>query len=98
MGGLGSLRGAQLGAALLIGFDNVLSPLLDKAIAALAGDAQHPLAKYSAWRWFVFGAALIAMMRFRPEGLFPARRVAAELHEPPTGSTDGDQADPKAAT
>ncbi|MBM4342779.1 MAG: branched-chain amino acid ABC transporter permease [Deltaproteobacteria bacterium] len=87
LGGLGSLRGALLGAALLIGFDNVLSPLLDKAIAALAGDAQHPLAKYSAWRWFVFGSALIAMMRYRPEGLFPARRVAQELHEPPAGST-----------
>lgn len=83
LGGLGSLRGALLGAALLIGFDNVLSPLLDKGIAALVGDAQHPLAKYSAWRWFVFGAALIAMMRVRPEGLFPAKRVAAELHDPP---------------
>jgi len=89
LGGLGSLRGALLGAALLIGFDNVLSPLLDKAIQALAGDAQHPLARYSAWRWFVFGAALVAMMRFRPEGLFPARRVADELHEPTDGAAGG---------
>lgn len=78
LGGLGSLRGALLGAALLIGFDNVLSPLLDKWIQALADDAQSPLARYSAWRWFVFGAALIAMMRFRPEGLFPAKRSAGD--------------------
>ncbi|MSQ81360.1 MAG: branched-chain amino acid ABC transporter permease [Myxococcales bacterium] len=96
LGGLGSLRGALLGAALLIGFDNVLSPLLDKGIQALAGDAQHPLARYSAWRWFVFGAALIAMMRLRPEGLFPAKRVAAELHDPPPGTAD--IADPRQST
>jgi branched-chain amino acid transport system permease protein len=82
LGGLGSLRGALLGAALIIGFDNVLSPLLDRAIQAAVGDASHPLARFSSWRWFLFGSALIAMMRLRPEGLFPARRVAEELHEP----------------
>ncbi len=80
LGGLGSLRGALLGAAILIGFDNVLSPLLDRGLQVLVGDATHPLARFSSWRWFVFGSALIAMMRLRPEGLFPARRVAEELH------------------
>lgn len=80
LGGLGSLRGALLGAALLIGFDNVLSPLLDRGLQVLVGDATHPLARFSSWRWFVFGTALIAMMRLRPEGLFPTRRVAEELH------------------
>lgn len=83
IGGLGSLRGALLGAAMLIGFDNVLSPLLDRAIQVAVGDASHPLARFSSWRWFLFGFALIFMMRLRPEGLFPARRVAAELHEEP---------------
>jgi branched-chain amino acid transport system permease protein len=29
----------------------------------------------------VFGLSLILMMRFRPEGLLPARRTKLELHE-----------------
>jgi ABC-type branched-subunit amino acid transport system permease subunit len=29
----------------------------------------------------VFGVALVLVMRFRPEGLVPARRMASELHE-----------------
>jgi branched-chain amino acid transport system permease protein len=33
----------------------------------------------SNWRWLIFGVALIVMMRLRPEGLWPSRRVSAEL-------------------
>ena len=29
---------------------------------------------------FIFGTVLIVMMRFRPEGLLPARRMKHELH------------------
>jgi branched-chain amino acid transport system permease protein len=28
----------------------------------------------------VYGLALVLMMRFKPEGLLPSRRVKAELH------------------
>lgn len=86
IGGLGSLRGALLGAGLLIGFDNVLSPLIDRGIQVLVGDASSPLAKFSSWRWFIFGFALILMMRLRPEGLWPQKRVAQELHDQPEGA------------
>jgi branched-chain amino acid transport system permease protein len=34
----------------------------------------------SGWRLFVFGLALVLMMRFRPEGLLPGDRVKHELH------------------
>jgi branched-chain amino acid transport system permease protein len=40
--------------------------------------------KVSGWRLFIFGAALIVMMRFRPEGLLPASRTRHELHPPQT--------------
>ncbi len=33
-------------------------------------------------RVLIFGVALVLMMIFRPQGLLPSRRRAAELHEP----------------
>ncbi len=82
IGGLGSLRGALLGAGLLLGFDNVISPLLTRLLqTALGGESTHVMASFSNWRWIVFGTALVVMMRLRPEGLWPSSRVAEELHE-----------------
>jgi branched-chain amino acid transport system permease protein len=81
IGGLGSLHGALLGAALLLGFDNVASPLLTRLLqSALGGDANHVMASFSNWRWLIFGLALVLMMRWRPEGLWPSSRVSQELH------------------
>ena len=80
LGGLGTLRGALLGAALVIGFDNVLSPLLDRALQQLPGVGGHPLANFSAWRWLLFGLLLVVMMRVRPAGLFaPAGKRSAAI-------------------
>jgi len=157
IGGLGSVRGALLGAGLLLTFDNVISPLLTEmiqkgsldayvglftfgvdidlapfsvlvdprwlgtalAIVLTLGLALVPrlglvralglgvlflpiadlgvqkifevvllpttstnvLATFTNWRWIIFGLALILMMRFRPEGLWPSSRMKAELHE-----------------
>ncbi|MBM4377563.1 MAG: branched-chain amino acid ABC transporter permease [Deltaproteobacteria bacterium] len=84
IGGLGSLRGAILGAGVLLGFDNVVSPLLTKLLQRLAGsDSTNVLLSFSNWRWMLFGAALVLMMRFRPAGLWPSERTAAELEEGP---------------
>jgi branched-chain amino acid transport system permease protein len=41
---------------------------------------------FEQYRVLVFGAALVAMMIFRPQGLIPSRRRAAELE---TGSAAG---------
>jgi branched-chain amino acid transport system permease protein len=82
IGGLGSLRGALLGAAVLLGFDNVLSPLLTKLIQRAVGtESGNVLFTFSNWRWLLFGTALVLMMRFRPAGLWPSERMKAELHE-----------------
>ncbi|MSP90387.1 MAG: branched-chain amino acid ABC transporter permease [Myxococcales bacterium] len=82
IGGLGSLRGALLGALLLLGFDNVASPLLTRLVQqAIGGESSHVMASFSNWRWIVFGVALVLMMRWRPEGLWPSSRVREELHE-----------------
>ncbi len=81
IGGLGSLRGGLLGAALLLGFDNIVSPLIAQLAqrGASAGTGNVFLSSASC-RWFIFGLVLVLMMRFRPEGLWPSSRVKAELH------------------
>jgi branched-chain amino acid transport system permease protein len=94
LGGLGSLRGTLLGVFLLIGFDSILTPMIDSAFqlhfAPWAVEASHghwfelspenAALKFSNWRLLVFGIPLILMMRFRPEGLLPAARVQREMH------------------
>jgi branched-chain amino acid transport system permease protein len=84
LGGLGSLRGAVLGVFLLVGFDNVLAPIVDGMIQKSGVNASgSAFLTFSNWRLMIFGLALILMMRFRPEGLFPAQRARVQ---PPTPS------------
>ncbi|MCU0703755.1 MAG: branched-chain amino acid ABC transporter permease [Fimbriiglobus sp.] len=81
VGGLGSRLGALLGVMLLVGFDNILTPIIDGAIQQQFPDAGGKIfLTFTGWRLAVFGLALILMMRFRPEGLFPSSRVKHELH------------------
>jgi branched-chain amino acid transport system permease protein len=82
LGGLGSIPGTLLGVALLVGFDTVLAPWADAWIQQMnINPSGSSLLSFSGWRLAVFGLALILVMRFRPEGLVPSRRLAAELHE-----------------
>jgi branched-chain amino acid transport system permease protein len=69
----------------------VLTPVLDTAVQKPDFQNLFPewmrgkqYLKVSGWRLFIFGAALIVMMRFRPEGLLPASRTRHELHPPQT--------------
>jgi branched-chain amino acid transport system permease protein len=39
------------------------------------------LREFSEFRYFVFGAVLVAMMLYRPEGLWPEAKRRQELHE-----------------
>ncbi len=82
LGGLGSIPGTLLGVAILVGFDTVLAPWADSLIQQLdINPSGSSLLSFSGWRLAVFGTALVLVMRFRPEGLVPSRRMAAELHE-----------------
>jgi branched-chain amino acid transport system permease protein len=80
IGGLGSLRGALLGATVLLGWDNVISPLLTRLLQRHVSDGGNTFAQLSNWKWMLFGLALVLMMRFRPEGLWPSSRMKAEMH------------------
>lgn len=87
LGGLGSRTGALLGVFVLIGFDNVVSPIVDDAIQHYRMSHALPPPKnwetFTGWRLFVFGLVLVLVMRFRPEGLFPSDRVREEMHPEP---------------
>jgi branched-chain amino acid transport system permease protein len=82
LGGLASIRGALAGVLLLVGYDNILVPAIDEWVqnAGLA-DRFGGILQISRWNLMLFGLALVLMMRFRPEGLFPSKRLQHELHE-----------------
>jgi branched-chain amino acid transport system permease protein len=87
LGGLGNRPGVLLGVFILIGYDQVLTPILDNEFQKDWFQQLFPESmrgkqylKVSGWRLGVFGAALILMMRFRPEGLLPEARRKHELH------------------
>jgi branched-chain amino acid transport system permease protein len=91
LGGLGSIRGALLGAFVLVGYETILAPALDRLLQQLgASERFYGLLELSRWNLMLFGLALILMMRFRPEGFVPSTRVKRELHEleapPPSAS------------
>jgi branched-chain amino acid transport system permease protein len=82
LGGLGSIRGTLVGVFILIGYDNVLSPWLDGIIQeARLNPNDLRWLSFNSWRLMLFGVALVLMMRFRPEGLWPSSRVRAEMHQ-----------------
>jgi branched-chain amino acid transport system permease protein len=76
IGGMGSINGALLGTFVLMGYEIILTPRLDEWIQK-AGSSF----RFTDVKLIVFGLALIFMMRFRPEGILPSRRLQRELHE-----------------
>ena len=62
LGGIGSLRGVVVGAAVLVGLPELLR-------------------EFAEYRLLLYGAALVALMVLRPEGLLPNARVQRELSQ-----------------
>jgi branched-chain amino acid transport system permease protein len=75
IGGMGNVRGILLGSILLIGLPEVLRDFsIDFAFVHLDNLGAD-------YRLVIFGAALVAVMVLRPEGLMPSRRRAAEFKQ-----------------
>jgi len=94
LGGMGSIPGVILGAAVVTLLNlNILISLSESLASAFPGiNPELDPAKYQR---FIFGVILVLMMLFRPEGLMPTVRKRMELHEneidgPVTGSLDDD--------
>lgn len=75
LGGLGSVRGALLGALLVSSFDTLLSPMLSIWLGRFVSDAAGGgvFTSFAHWRWLLFGTLLVAMMRLRPQGMLGHR-------------------------
>jgi len=80
LGGLGNRNGILLGVFLLMGFDRIVTNILDNLIQEQIGTGGPTYQKVSGWKLIIFGLVLILMMRFRPEGLLPEARQKRELH------------------
>ena len=59
--------------------------------AALVG-LPELLREFAEYRFLVYGAALVAMMLLRPEGLWPEARHKLELHEEENGAAEAETA------
>jgi branched-chain amino acid transport system permease protein len=83
VGGLGSIPGMILGALIMVGFNAIILVKLSEWLARMGvGGGTNVLASPNNWKFLVYGLALIVMMRFKPEGLLPARDVQEQLHRP----------------
>jgi branched-chain amino acid transport system permease protein len=88
LGGMGSIRGVVLGALILSVMPEVFRDLVNWVqpyvldnVTFISRDVLRNVLDASTLRMLVFGLALILVMRFRPEGLWPSSRRRAELHE-----------------
>ncbi len=91
LGGMGNINGVLLGALIMVGFNAIVLTKLDALIKLWQGDAtsNNVLMSPTNWKYLIFGLTLILMMRYRPEGLLPSRRVRREIADDavPGGAT-----------
>jgi branched-chain amino acid transport system permease protein len=83
VGGMGNIYGVVLGAIViqylnLAGLDKIGARLNDVIHGVGFEDVTVEVAKY---KFLIFGALLVIMMLFRPEGLIPSARRKAEFEE-----------------
>ncbi|TNB81479.1 ABC transporter ATP-binding protein [Pseudomonas sp. Fig-3] len=88
LGGMGSIRGVVLGALILSimpemfrDLVNWVQPFVMDNVTFISREVLRNILDASTLRMLVFGLALILVMRFRPEGLWPSSRRRAELRE-----------------
>jgi len=81
VGGMGSIRGVLMGAVILMGFDIFLKKITEALQQAGLSSTANVFLTPSNWKYLIFGASLVIMMRFRPEGIFPSLRIKEELRE-----------------
>jgi branched-chain amino acid transport system permease protein len=79
IGGMGSIPGAIIGALLIQGTPEFIRGFAASGIIpGLSGEQVTAISNY---RNLVFGAGMVLMMIWRPQGLIPSKRRAAELNE-----------------
>jgi branched-chain amino acid transport system permease protein len=77
IGGMGSIPGAIVGALIVQGIPELIRGFAASGIIHLSGEQVTAISNY---RNLVFAIVLVAMMVWRPQGIFPSKRRAEELH------------------
>jgi len=87
LGGIGNLWGVIFGGVVLGFYDRILTSDLTNWLHQIGGAADIPILSnlllstdLSQYKYGIFGVALVLLMLTRPEGIFPNRQRAVELH------------------
>jgi branched-chain amino acid transport system permease protein len=86
LGGMGNSIGVAIGAFLIY----IIQGVMLKQLTQFFDRVQVPVLSdinFVEYQFLLYGVALVAMMLLRPEGLFPSRQRARELH-----TSEGDDA------
>ena len=76
LGGMGNLAGVAVGAILLALVNGSILPQIN----SLVNGTLHTNLDLTNYNFFIYGAILVLLMLFRPEGLLPNRERRQELH------------------
>jgi len=87
LGGIGNIWGVIFGGVVLGFYDRVLTSEASNWLHGLAGVVNIPLVSpflgtldLNQYKFGIFGLALVILMLTRPEGIFPNRQRAVEMH------------------
>ena len=105
LGGMGNIWGVAVGAFIVYLIETVLLKQLNSFKEALNLPALNlgPIhfdvngINFLDYQYLLFGLALVLMMLFRPEGLFPSQRRRRELHIADELAQPPDEDDPAIA-
>ena len=87
LGGMGNIWGVAIGGFVIFVVQQVFLPQLTNFFNIV----QIPIISdidFVQYQYLLYGIALVAMMLFRPEGLFPNKRRRRELHTASAGSEE----------
>jgi branched-chain amino acid transport system permease protein len=87
LGGIGNLWGVIFGGVVLGFYDRILTADVTNWLHQIGNSANVPLLSnallaidLSEYKYGIFGVALVLLMLTRPEGIFPNRQRAVEMH------------------
>jgi branched-chain amino acid transport system permease protein len=91
LGGMGNIWGVALGAFIIYIIQVVLLKQLNTFFESLSVPILSDI-NFVTYQYLLYGLALVLMMLFRPEGLFPSQRRKRELHSADTAAAESDAA------
>jgi ABC-type branched-subunit amino acid transport system permease subunit len=92
LGGMGNIWGVALGAFIIYTIQVVLLKQLNTFFETLHVPILQDI-NFVQYQFLLYGLALVLMMLFRPEGLFPSQRRKRELHAADAGDTEREATD-----